>query len=82
MTRTMRSALANAFRRAALPIGCYYTVTLGLPLANGAAHSGPPFVTHALAVLIVPPLFIVLLCAIRTGARAILHTVGARRAQR
>ena len=82
MTGTMQSALAAAFRRAALPMGCYYAVTLGLPLANGAAHAGAAFVTHALAVLVVPPLLVMLLWTIHTGARAVLHTVGARRARR
>ena len=56
-----------AFRRVALPLGCYYVVTLGLPLANGAAQSGAAFVNHALIVLVVPPLLIVLACAIRKG---------------
>lgn len=44
--------------RCALPLGCYYLVTLGLPLVNGAA--GDAFLAHAAVVLIVPPVLIVL----------------------
>src|SRR5207244_2505360 len=32
----------------ALPLACYYAVTLVLPLANGAAQAGAPFAGHAL----------------------------------
>jgi len=44
----------------ALPLGSYYAVTLALPLANGAARSGTAFVTHAMVVLVVPPLLVAL----------------------
>ena len=53
-----------AFRRLALPLASYYAVTLALPLANGAARSGAAFVKHAVVVLVVPPLAIVLACAV------------------
>ena len=43
----------------ALPLVCYYAVTLVLPLANGAAQAGAPFAGHALIVLVLPPMFIV-----------------------
>lgn len=65
---TTSSIVTQAFRRLALPLGCYYAVTLGLPLANGAAQSGAAFVNHAVFVLVVPPILIVLLCAIQTAA--------------
>jgi hypothetical protein len=64
MTSAARPALALAFRRAALPLGCYYTVTLLMPLANGAAQPGGIFVHHALVVLIVPPVLILAFCTI------------------
>ena len=70
MTGGTLTTLAQAFRRAALPLGWYYAVTLALPFANGAAQSGAAFVKHALVVLVVPPVLIVLACAIRTVAHA------------
>lgn len=51
------------FRRMALPLGCYYAVTLAFPLANGAAQSGAVFAKHALVVLVVPPVLILFACA-------------------
>lgn len=69
MTTALRPTLAHAFRRAALPLAWYYAVTLGLPLANGAAHTGAAFVHHALAVFVVPPIVIVLLYTVRRIAR-------------
>ena len=50
--------LTQALRAAAAPLLAYYTVTLAVPLANGAARSGRAFVTHAIVVLIVPPIMI------------------------
>jgi hypothetical protein len=64
------TAVARAFRRTALPIAAYYTVTLALPLANGAARSGAAFVDHALVVLVVPPAIIVLACTVHTVKRS------------
>jgi hypothetical protein len=61
--------LDHAFRRTALPLLAYYAVTIALPLANGAAQAGVPFAKHAVVVLVVPPLLVVLACAIRTVAR-------------
>src|SRR5687768_1592133 len=64
------TTVGRAFRRAALPLVAYYTVTLAMPLANNAAHSDA-FLKHALAVLVVPPLVILLACAVHTIARAL-----------
>ena len=64
--------VTRAFRRTALPLASYYAVTLAVPLANGAAHSGAAFVEHALAALVVPPIIIVLACAARSGAGRLL----------
>jgi hypothetical protein len=50
----MCAAIARGIRRAALPLACYYAVTLGLPLANGATAAGGDFMRHALAVLVTP----------------------------
>ena len=55
--------IVRAFRRTAVPLAAYYAVTLGLPLANGAAGAGGGFGRHALAVLVVPPILIGLGCA-------------------
>lgn len=49
--------------RYALPLGCYYLVTLGLPLANGAL--GQAFLAHALIVLFMPPVLILVVCGAR-----------------
>jgi hypothetical protein len=61
----MKSTIALAFRRTAVPLASYYAVTLVLPLANGAAQTGGAFVRHAVVVLAVPPVLILLACAIR-----------------
>lgn len=71
MIDEMRFTLGHAFRRAALPFAWYYAVTLGLPLANGAAQSGAAFVDHALFVVLVPPLLLTVLCTIHTTAQAL-----------
>jgi len=44
--------------RYALPLGCYYLVTLGVPLVNGASHVNQAFLSHAMIVLLVPPVLI------------------------
>ena len=74
MTQVARPALAAAFRRAALPLGCYYTVTLLMPLANGAAQSGVAFVDHALVVLLVPPLVILAFCVTHAALGMLART--------
>ena len=64
MTGPFRSSVVHAFGRTALPLAAYYAVTLALPLVNGAGRSGTAFVQHALVVLAVPPILILLICAI------------------
>ena len=70
MNRVPWTRVAHAFRRTALPLASYYAVTLAVPLANGAAQSGA-FVEHALAVRVVPPVAIILACAVCTIAHAL-----------
>ena len=66
------ASIARAFRRVALPLASYYAVTLALPLANGASPSGA-FMEHARVVLAVPPLAIILGCAVHTLAHALVR---------
>ena len=70
MNRAPWTTVGHAFRRTALPLVSYYAITLAVPLANGAAQSGA-FVEHALVVLVVPPVAIVLACAVHTIAHAL-----------
>jgi hypothetical protein len=65
MIHTWVSALARGFRRTALPLACYYAVTLVVPLAHGAARADA-FVPHAVVVLLVPPVLIVFVSTIHT----------------
>ena len=60
MTRAPSLWLVHPFRRAALPLATYYTVTLVLPLANSAALSDA-FIEHALVVRLVPAAIVVLM---------------------
>jgi len=48
----------------ALPLGCYYLVTLGVPLVNGT-RAGDAFFAHAAIVLFLPPVLILSVCAAR-----------------
>ena len=73
MNRVPRTRIAHAFRRTALPLASYYAVTLAVPLANGAAQSGA-FVEHALAVLAVPPVAIILACAVHAFHSGVVRT--------
>ena len=50
----LTDVVAKAFRRAALPLAAYYTVTLALPILNGATQSGRRFVEYAFTVAVVP----------------------------
>jgi exosortase K len=54
---------SDTVRRFILPLACYYLVTLGLPLINGA--QGQAFLAHALVVFVVPPVLIGLVCGTR-----------------
>jgi hypothetical protein len=58
MIRVIPASVARACRRVAVPLTAYYAVTLGLPLANGAAASGARFVDHAFVVIVVPLLMV------------------------
>ena len=49
--------------RYALPLGCYYAVTLGVPLVNGA-KVGQAFLAHAAIVLLVPPVLVLVVCTV------------------
>ena len=76
MVTAASTELRRAFRRAALPLGCYYGVTLVLPLANGAGQSGRTFVDHAFVVAMVPLVLVVLTCAVAGGARRLVQMKG------
>lgn len=73
MTGSFRTSVVHAFGRTAVPLAAYYGVTLALPLANGAGRSGDAFLQHAVIVLAVPPMLVLLICAIhaivQTAAR-------------
>jgi hypothetical protein len=71
MTAGAPPTIAGAFRRAALPLGAYYVVTLALPIVNGAAQSGIGFVTHAIVVLVLPLLLIALAHAVHRAAHVV-----------
>jgi hypothetical protein len=77
--------LANATRwigqevqRAALPLGCYYTVTLLVPLGNGATLS-TPFLDHAVVVLGAPLMIITLVGTTRAFVRIVTSALPLRR---
>jgi hypothetical protein len=59
----MWRALGRAFRRAAVPLFFYYAIALVVPLANGAA-SGSGFEEHALVLLTLPPVLVIIGCAV------------------
>jgi len=69
MSGVRLATVARAFRRVALPLASYYAVTIALPLTNGAAPSGA-LIEHLLVVLVVPPIAIILGCAVHTIAHA------------
>jgi len=76
------ATLHRGIRRAALPLASYYAVTLGVPLANGAAPSNPAFVKHAMTVVVAPPIAIVLACAVHATVRSLIVIVGPIRNRR
>jgi exosortase K len=53
--------------RYALPLGCYYLVTLAVPLANGV-QAGRAFFAHAVVVLLVPAILILVVHTARAAA--------------
>ena len=66
----------GTFQGLALPLACYYGITLAVPLINGVAWAGHAFLSHALVVLLVPPALIVLVYTMRQGARSLARTLG------
>ena len=72
MTGALWATLRQGIRRTALPLATYYAVTLGVPLANGAAPSNPAFVKHAMTVVVAPPIAIVLACAVHATVRSLI----------
>ena len=70
----MPAVIARGFRRAALPTVCYYAITLGLPLINGAGKAGLRFLYHALVVLVVPMVLIALVSAVCAAARIVAQS--------
>lgn len=80
MNRAIWPAVVQGVRHAALPLAWYYAVTLALPIANGAAQAVTAFAEHALAVLVLPPALIVLVCAAREIGRQIRRSRGNTRA--
>jgi hypothetical protein len=71
MNRPPWTTVARAFRRTALPLVSYYTVTLVIPVANGTAMSDA-FMEHAVIVLAVPPVAIMLACAVHRIVRILI----------
>lgn len=73
----------GTFRSLALPLGCYYAVTLAVPFLNGslrlrsgqAAQAGDVFLKHALVVLLVPLVLIGVVCAILQIAQRVTAAV-------
>jgi hypothetical protein len=63
--------IVQGFRRATLPLGCYYAVTLLMPLANGAGQSRA-FLDHAVAVASVPLVLVALVTASRACVRLVV----------
>jgi hypothetical protein len=62
-------SIVDAFRRTAVPLVSYYAITLGVPIANGAATTRGAFLEHSVVVLLVPPFTIALVAAGREAAR-------------
>ena len=58
--------------RYALPVGCYYLVTLGLPLVN-AGRASDAFLAHAAIVLLVPPVLILFVYAVKRGRESFVE---------
>jgi hypothetical protein len=77
MLSALRPDLASAFRRAALPLACYYAMTLLVPLLNGAADA-EGFVRHAAVVVAVPLLLVALLSVATGGVRRLAVAVRLR----
>lgn len=62
--------------RVTLPLGCYYLVTLALPLVHGTAHINPAFITHALTVMTLPLVVVLFVFGIPRAAHSLNRTIG------
>ena len=60
----VRRADRISVRQLALPLACYYAITLAVPFLNGSAQAGDVFLRHALVVLLVPLVLIGIVSAI------------------
>ena len=78
LDRDDQHLLGRAFRRAALPLGCYYTMTLAVPFANGAWRADAAFVGHAAVVATVPLVLVVLVAALVGPVRFLAGAVTLR----
>jgi len=82
MSGALWATLRHGFHAAALPLASYYAVTLGVPLANGAARSDGAFVRHLITIVVVPPITIVLACAIRSTVGSLIKLTALGRDER
>jgi exosortase K len=71
----VRRADRVSVRHLALPLTCYYAITLAVPFLNGSAQAGDVFLTHALVVLLVPLVLIGVVCAILQIAQRVTAAV-------
>ena len=71
----VRRADRVSVRHLALPLACYYAITLAVPFLNGSAQAGDVFLTHALVVLLVPLVLIGVVCAILQIAQRVTAAV-------
>ena len=70
-----RADRSATWQRFALPLACYYLVTLALPLLNGAART-EAFFRHAPAVLLLPLVLLLILSSIQRLSVSLRHTFG------
>ncbi len=59
----------SLLRRSLVPLLAYYSITLVVPLVNGAYRQGAAFLEHALFVLLTPPVIIGLLYIVRPAKK-------------
>ena len=71
----VRRVDGGGLRRLALPLACYYAITLAVPFLNGSAQAGDVFLKHALVVLLVPLVLIGVVCAIFQIAQRVTAAV-------
>jgi exosortase K len=63
--RSYDERTSHTYLRYLLPLGVYYVVTLGIPLANGAYKQGSEFWRHSVFVIITPVILIAVVAAVR-----------------